>query len=146
MTKHDRREVPPRKTESGKPIVDADDTLVIDVKKPDLRNATKGDPSNCAAARALTRQEHALSVRVYRSKILVEYPDKVVRYQTPNRLREATVAFDRGAPRKFMEGEYVLHPPSASQRLGSDKRTRAKVTTGKKRPRLVGVRPRAPAL
>ena len=155
MPKPERREIPPRKTESGKPIVDATDQLVIDVKKVDLRNAVRGDPSNCAAAKALTRQEHAIAVRVYRSKILVEYPDKVVRYQTPNRLREATISFDRGAPRKFLEDEYVLHPPSKSQQLGADKRKpnrgggkdkRAKGTVHKKRPRLEGVRPRAPSI
>jgi hypothetical protein len=148
-----RNHVPPRKTVTGKPIVDATEPLVTYVKKVDLRNAQKGDPLNCAHAKALTRQEDAQSVHVYRSKILIEYPDKVVRYQTPNRIREDTIAFDRGAPRKFMEGEYTLYPPSKSQRLGADKR---KSTRGggkdkrrrqqKRRPKLKGVRPRAPAL
>ena len=68
------------------------------------------------------RQEHVEAAYVFRSRVYVERADRVERYITPSRLRQETISFDRGAPDKYLDGDYRLLPPVGSDKLGEDHR------------------------
>ena len=121
----------PRDELGGKPIMDATQPLELSIVHADVKGAKEMDPTNCGAARAIIRQEHVKAARVYRSVIFVEFKDRVERYQTPARLRQETISFDRGAGGQFLEGDYKLLPPCDSHRLGArSQRNRTKSSGG----------------
>lgn len=90
---------------NGLPVEDATKKLVIVVKPQDIKGSNSKDPASCAAARACKRQLHNKEVRVHLSRIYVKFPRKWVRYETPLKLRDEIVAFDRGG--KFLPGTYI---------------------------------------
>lgn len=103
---------PPRKRRmlEGLPVIDADHGLVIEIKKnPDITGASKADPGNCAAARALERTLGS-EARVFLTRTYVRVGKVWQRFVTPEAISREITAFDRGA--KFEPGEYVLNPPS----------------------------------
>jgi len=116
---------------NGKPVYDATTSLVIKIGRADIVKSKMGDPDHCAAAIALVRQEPIMAAHVYRSRVFIEFRDKVIRYITPGRLRQETISFDRGTPEKFLEGDYTLIPPSDSLRLGQDHRKWGKAKSKK---------------
>lgn len=123
MAKKNRPIRAPRNGLNGKPVVDAGMPLVLTIERGDIRGAKAGSPEKCGAARAIVRQEAgAIAAHVFRAVTYVEYNDRVERFATPARLRQETISFDRGAPDKFLEGDYRLLPPSAAHKLGADRR------------------------
>jgi hypothetical protein len=108
---------------NNKPVFDAKTALTVKISKADIVGSKPGNPDNCAAAVALVRQEPIMAAHVYRSRVFVEFKDKVIRYVTPGRLRQETISFDRGTPGKFMEGDYKILPPPDSQVLGIEHRS-----------------------
>ncbi len=98
----------------GAEVVDANTALLLKIKECDIKGSKKADASNCAAARALKR-EIGSEVRVYLTRTYIKIGTKWQRFITPQSISREIVAFDRGA--KFEPGEYVLSPPSKTQRL-----------------------------
>lgn len=91
----------------GKTVVDSTTPLALVINKTDVKAGKKKQPDACAAAVAAVRQcKGAISAHVHLSRVYVEFPDKVVRYSTPQALRTEIVSFDRG--RRFEEGTYTL--------------------------------------
>lgn len=125
---------------NGKKVVDATKLLHIEITKRDAELGNTKDPGGCAAARAIIRsfkQEGAKAARVHVSRIYVEYPDKWVRYRTPNTLKTEIVSFDRGRSAKFMEGNYGLLPIAPSDRIAARKRNAGNdPRTKSKRPKI----------
>lgn len=96
---------------NGKKVVDASAPLKIEITSRDAALGKTKDPGGCAAARAIVRgykDDGAKAARVHLGRTYVEYPDKWVRYKTPNSLKAEIVSFDRGTKPEFMQGEYKL--------------------------------------
>jgi hypothetical protein len=108
---------------NNKPVIDAAAPMNILISKADVVGAKAGNPEQCAAARAINREQPSIvAAHVYRSRVFVEYRDRVVRFLTPARLRQETISFDRGTPGSFIEGEYTILPPYESAKLGAPPR------------------------
>jgi hypothetical protein len=89
---------------NGKPVYDAKAPMEILISKADLVDAKPGNPEHCAAAKSIYRSTPAIvAAHVYRSRVFVEYENRVERYITPGRLRQETISFDRGTPGRFMD-------------------------------------------
>jgi hypothetical protein len=114
-----------KRTLEGLPVIDATHGLRLKIKKPDITGSSKADPTNCAAARALKREAGA-DARVYLTRTYVKVGRVWMRFMTPESISREITAFDRGAA--FEPGEYVLTPPSVTQRLGAVKPTGPKKT------------------
>lgn len=107
---------------NGKPVEDAKRPLRISINDEDARLGKNKNPSGCAAARAIMRMYKpagAKQARVHLGRVYVEYPEKWVRYMTPNTLKAEIVSFDRGSKAQYMVGEYKLSVPPPSNTLGS---------------------------
>jgi hypothetical protein len=128
---------------NGKKVVDATKPLRIVINADDAERGTTKDPSACAAARAILRgykKKGVKNARVHLGRVYLEYPDKWVRYLTPDSLRAEIISFDRGNTAKFMEGAYTLHKVYRPERFGArDKpqgRTSTSVLAPSKRPKI----------
>ena len=105
---------------AGKKVVDATKPLRITISKRDASLGKTKDPGACAAARAIIRTlADVKGARVHLGRTYVEYPDKWVRYKTPNALKTEIVSFDRGARAEYAEGSYTLYAPAPTDRLGN---------------------------
>lgn len=99
----------------GLPIVDGDNSLILEITPADVKNSKKKDPNNCAAARAGQRQFHT-DVKVYISRTYIKTGKQWQRFVTPSAISREITSFDRGA--SFEPGTYTLSAPSPSCRLG----------------------------
>lgn len=101
-----------RSVDLQKPIEDAKEPLVLEVKPIDVVRATDKNSKVCAYARACERQFKEKGVEAaffFRTAAYLEYEDKLVRYFLPGSVQKEIVAFDR---HKTMEpGTYQLTPP-----------------------------------
>lgn len=94
---------------AGKPIMDAKAPMKVKVTRRDINKAKKASPMSCALAKGLTRDEHIVSVRVGVKVALVEFKDRVVRFELKPQDTEKIRAFDYA--RYFEPGIVELMPP-----------------------------------
>jgi|SRR6516162_6138912 len=95
------------------PIVNATESLVVEVVARDIRGARPRDPKRCAFARACRREHPTLvEAEFWKTVALLSYPDVIVRYQLPPSMQKEVVALDRGGT--FAAGTYRLAPMSPS--------------------------------
>lgn len=101
---------------------DAKDSIVVTVMPEDVRGAKRGDPCNCAFARAVKRQTQAEEVFIFRTTGAIRFaahknvPGRILRYVLPWDARGQIEAFD--APRgPFKPARFVFEAPSRSQTL-----------------------------
>lgn len=132
---------------NGKRVVDATKSLHITISKQDAAKGKNKDPGGCAAALAILRafkKEGVKKTRVHIGRTYVEYPDKWVRFRTPNSLKTEIVSFDRGNRPQFMEGNYTLEKISPADRIGAQSgrewgKTATSRLTKSKRPKIARV-------
>ena len=103
---------------NGLKVTDAKKPLRITITKQDVKAGSKKDPTSCAAARALCRQDGVAEARVHIARTYLKTGDKWTRYATNGGLRTEIISFDRGGD--FAPGKYVLTPLSPSQRTGKN--------------------------
>ena len=103
---------------NGLPVIDAKRGLMVTVKRGDIIRARDTQaPDCCAMARACLRELQCHEVRVYISRAYVRTNEhNWVRYYVPPRLRRQILAMADG--QGFAPGEFTLHPPPPSHRLG----------------------------
>lgn len=128
---------------NGKKVVDAKAPLHISISKADAAAGKNKDPAKCAAARAVVRTiADAKGARVHLGRTYIEYPDKWVRYKTPEALKVEIVSFDRGANKEYAEGDYTLYAPSPTDRLGHERKIgipTGKTGSRKRRPHIARI-------
>lgn len=118
---------------AGKKVVDAKGALRISISKQDASKGKTKDPAACSAARAIVRTiKDCKSARVHLGRTYIEFPDKWVRYKTPEALKTEIVSFNRGGNAEYTQGDYTLYAPSPADKLGVRKKPDGK-TSGKKR-------------
>lgn len=123
-----------------KKVVDATKPLHISISKRDASLGKTKDPGACAAARAIVRAiADVKSARVHLGRTYVEYPDKWVRYKTPQGLKIEIVSFDRGTQAEYAEGDYTLYAISPTDRLGSRRKPQGKTGSATRRPHIARV-------
>lgn len=100
----------------GKKVVNGTRRVKLHITAADIK-AKKGDPQNCAAAKAALRQvPNCVAARVHVGRVyLLKDDGKWHRYMTPDALRTEIVSFDRGG--KFIPGDYELVPMPPSSFL-----------------------------
>jgi hypothetical protein len=103
---------------NGLPILDAKRPLVVTVTRGDVsRSRETHAPASCAMARACLRELHCVEVRVYISRTYIRMNENNwQRYVTPTGLRNQILAMAAGDG--FEPGEFCLHDPPPSKRLG----------------------------
>jgi len=125
---------------NGKKVVDATKPLHISVSKWDASMGKLKDPGGCAAARAIIRTiADVKSARVHLGRTYIEYPDKWVRYKTPESLKVEIVSFDRGAVKEYAEGNYTLYAISPADRLGYRPKPTGATGNRKRRPHIARI-------
>lgn len=109
-----------------KPIVDADQPLIIGVTNLDVEKAHASNSKCCAFVRACERQvEKIQAAFFFRSVAYLEYDDRIVKYSLPPSIEKEIVSFDR--TRKMMPGVYQLskpYQPAAKIKADVAKRTK----------------------
>jgi hypothetical protein len=100
---------------NGKPVVDADKPVMLQITQADCKHGSKKDPTRCAAALALKRATGCDECRVHIACTYLRFGDKWLRYATPPSLKAEIISFDRGGG--FYPGDFRLHPMPASLRL-----------------------------
>jgi hypothetical protein len=101
------------------PIIDATETVLIEVTKRDVNSelAERQSPSSCLLARACKRDMEAVQVRVHLTRIYVLKDKQWHRFIASRNLETEIVVFDRGGD--FQPGQYLLRRPQKSQQLGA---------------------------
>jgi hypothetical protein len=100
---------------SGKPVVDADAPVTLQITQGDCERGSKKDPTKCAAALALKRVTGCDEARVHVACTYLRFANKWLRYATPPSLKAEIISFDRGGG--FYPGDFRLHPMPAANRL-----------------------------
>lgn len=111
----------------GKPVVDADKAVVLQITQADCERGSKRDPARCAAALALKRVTGCDEARVHVGCTYLRYGNKWLRYATPPSLKAEIISFDRGGG--FYPGDFRLHPMAAANRLKAPNKRTAPTTT-----------------
>ena len=125
---------------NGKKVVDATKPLRITISKRDASLGKTKDPGACAAARAIIRTlADVKGARVHLGRTYIEYPDKWVRYKTPDGLKTEIVSFDRGTKAEYAEGSYTLYAPSPTDRLGNRPKPTGRTGQKKRRPHIARI-------
>lgn len=120
--------------------------IVKDAKKPltfritldHVAKAKCNNPNECVVAQGLKAALGDFFMEVYVGgsiiKIVTEH--EVLRFSTPNVLRDALIAFDEKKGWRLPPGEYTIRPPSKTNRLGGGGRGSrwAKKGSGKGKP------------
>jgi hypothetical protein len=102
-----------KQTLDGLPVFNADETLMIDIVKEDVRAKFRKDPGQCAVAQACKRICHTTEARAYRSRVYVlidQGTDNAhwLRFALSEATRQEVAAYDRGGG--FSTGSYRLTP------------------------------------
>lgn len=120
---------------AGLKVVDATKPLLLHITLGDVKHGDNKNPSACAAAQCIMRQEHVDAVRVHigRTYLRMKGDKKWTRYKTGDALRTEIVSFDRGG--KFAPGEYYITPlpPSQREKALAGKRQGGRDAPGRKR-------------
>ncbi len=106
---------------SGKPVVDADTPVTLQITQADCERGSKKDPMKCAAALALKRVTGCDEARVHIACTYLRFANKWLRFATPPSLKAEIISFDRGGG--FYPGDFRLHPMPAANRLKPAKRS-----------------------
>ena len=102
-----RRDSRQPRTYRGKPVVDSKQPLTFVVSDADVRRSEPNSPENCAGACAIKRlNPNVEEVHMHRFVTMVEFADRVIRYQTPHAVRDQLLRFD--AAQKFEPGRYHI--------------------------------------
>jgi hypothetical protein len=99
----------------GKPVLDADKSVVVRITQSDCERGSKKDPTRCAAALALRRITGCDEARVHVGCTYLRFGNKWLRYATPPSLKAEIISFDRGGG--FYPGDFRLHPMPTANRL-----------------------------
>lgn len=100
----------------GLPIVDATESVVIEVAASDVRKAKPMDPTACALANGSVRcLADVVRATINKTVSYLEYADRIERYATPESATREIISIDRGG--SFAVGTYYLRPPSPGNRL-----------------------------
>jgi hypothetical protein len=97
-------------------VVDAKESITIEVTDKDNKSASVRNHKACAMAVACKKKEHADGVIVSISKAYVIKGGTATRYEVSEHAVREIVSFDRNAG--FTPGDYTLKAPCARQRLG----------------------------
>lgn len=125
---------------NGKRVVDASKPLRISISKQDAALGKTKNPAKCAAARAIIRTlADVKGARVHLGRTYIEYPDKWVRYKTPQGLKIEIVSFDRGSKPEYTEGSYTLYAPAPTDKLGMRKKIAGNTSGRKRRPHIARI-------
>ncbi len=76
-------------------IVDATESIQVEVTKKDLRSASKKDPKDCALARACKREKNADGAIIGISTSYIIKGNTATRYMTSTSIAREIVSFDR---------------------------------------------------
>ena len=107
QSKRTRKTAGQPKTYRGKPVIDSKQPLTFTVSDGDVKRSERNSPEKCAGACAIKRlNPNVEEVHMHRFVTMVEFPDRVIRYQTPRGLRDQLLIFD--AAQKFEPGRYHL--------------------------------------
>jgi hypothetical protein len=109
-------------------VVDAKESITIEVTDKDNKSAFVRNHKACAMAVACKKKEHADGVIVSISKAYVIKGSTATRYTVPEHATREIVSFDRSAG--FSPGEYKLLAPTFNKKLGSHTGAKS-VNTGK---------------
>lgn len=99
----------------GKPIVDSTEDLTLSIAKRHINAAQQSHPGECAIAQCLLKYKGVVDVRIGTGIALVEYKDKVIRYQIDKEDAKKITAFDHA--NYFQPGTIMFHPPG--KKIGS---------------------------
>ncbi len=101
-------------------VVDATKAVKVIVGKRDNRRGKKGQPTECAMARAMKREFNADGVIIGLSRSYIVKGKKAIRFQTTDTVAREIVSFDRH--QDFAPGIYSLSPisPSTSHPSGKN--------------------------
>lgn len=105
-----------RKFPQIKEIIDSGQAVQVKVQSRDCTEGKKGQPSECALARATRRDYQADGVVIGMSFSYIIRGSKAIRFMTPATVSREITSFDRHSD--FAPGDYHLAPVSPSQRLG----------------------------
>lgn len=105
-----------RKFPQIKEIIDSGQAVQVKVQARDCTDGKKGQPSECALARATRRDYQADGVVIGMSYSYIIRGKKAIRFTTPETVKREITSFDRHSD--FAPGDYHLAPVSPSQRLG----------------------------
>lgn len=102
-------------------LVDAKKPVTINVTPEDCKQGKSGAPSECAMARAFSREYDGAIISksisyLVRGKV-------ALRYRTPESVTREIISFDRN--NNFQPGEYGLRAPEQSAKLSSTRKHRA---------------------
>lgn len=101
-------------------MIDATNSIELEVTLADIRKAKPLDPTCCAVAQALKRQGFCQAI-VMRSTTYINMGSLAspswIRFATPNSLQRELIALDRGG--RFEPGDYTINPHSPARRLGA---------------------------
>jgi hypothetical protein len=118
-----------RSEELQKPIVNAREPLVLQVKDIDVNMAQERNSKCCAFVRACERQLAIEAAFFFRTTAYLEYEDKLVKYQLPQSVQKEIVSFDRS---KIMQpGVYQLSKPFKSTSPAAVKKRDARKPKGR---------------
>jgi len=93
-------------------VIDAVKPVKVIVRENDNVTGKKGQPTECAMARAMKREFDADGVIIGLSRSYIIKGKKATRYQTPDSVARELVSFDRH--QDFAPGVYSLSPISPS--------------------------------
>src|SRR5215471_11970076 len=101
-------------------VQDATEEVNISVQEKDCKVASKGDPTECALAKAAKREFKADHVIIGIGTSYLIKGKQAVRFDTPHSVSREIISFDRHGD--FASGDYYLKPKSKGKRLHSRSR------------------------
>lgn len=102
-------------------MVDANSDIDIRVTKSDTQTKAVKNHSECALAHACRRSFQADGAMINVTSAYIIKGNTATRYKLPESVSREIVSFDREAA--FEPGDYHLHTPPPSSRLGTPQRT-----------------------
>lgn len=128
-----------RSEDLQKPIEDAKEPLMLEVKPLDIVRASDKNSKCCAFVRACEREvKGAQAAFFFRSTAYVEYEDKILRYILPPSVQKEIVMFDRS--RTMEPGVYQLSAVHPARTMRALKKMNAKRKTGNATVRGLGAK------
>jgi hypothetical protein len=106
----------------GRPLLDATRKLTFTVTQEDIDNADPRKPQSCVVARGINRSIPVeVSIDVGTRIVHLTFPDRTLRYATPELLSHAVRNFDKNFKWDLPPGVYELNVLPPSLKLGYKK-------------------------